>query len=69
MDRSDFERSLKIFASDCGVDAVVVLTVLVNEDGSVNRQLGIFSTSRVYREQVSSVTNSPDLGHVCVLYI
>ncbi|XP_025083199.1 uncharacterized protein LOC112557508 isoform X2 [Pomacea canaliculata] len=65
MDRSDFERSLKIFASDCGVDAVVVLTVLVNEDGSVNRQLGIFSTSRVYREQMADVlqaSNSPHLG-------
>ena len=46
-------ESLKTFAMEKKVDAVVVLTVSVGVDDAITRQLGIFSPSRVYRQQVS----------------
>lgn len=63
--REDFIGSLRQFSADRNVDAVVVLTVSVGDDGSMSRQLGIFSPSRVYREQMADVLNasqSPSLG-------
>ncbi|XP_076439054.1 uncharacterized protein LOC143277957 isoform X2 [Babylonia areolata] len=63
--RADFADSLKSFAKGKGVDAVVVMTLSTGPDDSVSRQLGVFSPSRVYRQQMADVLNasqSPNLG-------
>ena len=54
MERPDFVESLRSFAAEKKVDAVVVMTVSVGTGDVVARQLGIFSPSRVYRQQVSA---------------
>ena len=55
MERPDFVESLRSFAAEKKVDAVVVMTVSVGTGDVVARQLGIFSPSRVYRQQVSAM--------------
>ncbi|KAL8595557.1 hypothetical protein ACOMHN_000765 [Nucella lapillus] len=65
MERSDFEVSLKTFAQDRKVDAVVILTICSRRHDDITRQLGVFSPSRVYRQQMADVLNasqSPNLG-------
>ncbi|XP_070178315.1 uncharacterized protein [Littorina saxatilis] len=58
MGREDFLESLKSFATEKAVDAVVVMTVCVGPDDSVTRQLGVFSPSRVYRQQMADVLSA-----------